>query len=511
MSTLDLNVAPLSLHLLGPMEVRLRGAPLPHLRTRKGAWLLALLALRPGHEAERAWLAGILWPDSPEPQALASLRKSLKDLRRALGPEAGRLRAPTPRSLALDLSGAVVDLLAFDAAIERGRIAERSEVVLASLAEATALYRGPLLDGCGEEWVFPERQAREEAYLLALEALAREALASGDAAAAEHHLRRAAAVDPLRESVQRGLMRVLVAGGSYAAALQVYQELRLRLHRELNAAPDPETIALFQELRAAARDRAVGLWPRVRPLTGRGAEDRDPSPAPMDDLSRLSSTPSPQQSEPLAALNDARLPPSSEPGLITNLPLQLTSFVGRVDEIAAVERLLAGERLVTLTGAGGCGKTRLALQVAGEWTGIVADGVWLVELASLADAALVPRAVAAALGLQELGADGSAPQEQSLTALLTHFLHRRELLLVLDNCEHLVQACAELAEILLRACPRLRILATSREGLGIAGETRFRVPSLALPELQQLPLEADLIQYEAVRLFVERAWLTDTS
>jgi DNA-binding SARP family transcriptional activator len=247
MTTSDPSAAPLTLRFLGPVEVRVRDAPLPHLRTRKGAWLLALLTLRPDHQADRDWLAGTLWPDSFQFQALASLRMSLKDLRRALGPEAGRLYAPTPRSLALELAGAAVDLLAFDAAIASGDVT--------SLAEAVTVYRGPLLEGCGEAWVLAERQAREEACLGALETLAREALANGDAAAAERCLRRAVGVDPLRESAQRGLMALLAAGGSHAAALQVYRELRLQLHREINAAPDPETTALFQQLRAEVRGR----------------------------------------------------------------------------------------------------------------------------------------------------------------------------------------------------------------------------------------------------------------
>ncbi|HZP83094.1 MAG TPA: tetratricopeptide repeat protein [Chthonomonadaceae bacterium] len=181
-----------------------------------------------------------------------------------------------------------------------------------------------------------------------------------------------------------------------------------------------------------------------------------------------------------------------------NLPIQLTSFIGREKEMEQVRRLLSTTRLLTLTGAGGSGKTRLALQVAADVLDEYPDGVWLVELASLADPALVPQAVAAVFGL---GEESGRPLLQTLT----DYLRPKALLLALDNCEHLLPACAHLAEGLLRGCPYLRLLASSREGLGIAGETLFRVPTLSLPDPDQAVTEAALGQYEAVRLFVERA------
>jgi predicted ATPase/class 3 adenylate cyclase len=182
----------------------------------------------------------------------------------------------------------------------------------------------------------------------------------------------------------------------------------------------------------------------------------------------------------------------------TNLPAQLTSFVGREQAITDVTQLLTTSRLVTLTGPGGTGKTRLALQVAAGVLEAYFDGVWLIELAPLADAALVPQAVATALGLRE---DAGRP----ILATLTDFLSARNLLLILDNCEHVVEECAQLADTLLHACPNLRILASSREALGLAGEAPFRVPSLATPDLHRLPPIETLADYEAVLLFVERA------
>ncbi len=194
-----------------------------------------------------------------------------------------------------------------------------------------------------------------------------------------------------------------------------------------------------------------------------------------------------------------------------NLPTALSTFIGREREIAEVKQLHLSHRLVTLTGPGGCGKTRLALQAAGELQSEFEDGVWLTELAPLADAALVPQALASALGVSEV------PGISLMDTLAQHFLHLHALLLV-DNCEHLIGACAQLADVLLKACPDLWILTTSREALNISGEAIFVVPSLSLPEPQPWrnpsSPEKALVAYEqseAVRLFSERAALVSPS
>jgi predicted ATPase/class 3 adenylate cyclase len=180
-----------------------------------------------------------------------------------------------------------------------------------------------------------------------------------------------------------------------------------------------------------------------------------------------------------------------------NLPLQLTSFVGREREMAEVTRLLEGARLLTLTGPGGTGKTRLALQVAADVLGRYPQGVWLVELAPLADPALVPQALATVLGVRD---DATRP----LLTVLAEVVRPKRLLMLFDNCEHVIAACAQAAEALVRACPHVQVLATSREALGITGETAYRVPSLSLPAAQSVALDT-LRQSEAVRLFDERA------
>jgi predicted ATPase/class 3 adenylate cyclase len=186
------------------------------------------------------------------------------------------------------------------------------------------------------------------------------------------------------------------------------------------------------------------------------------------------------------------------PDLPNNLPRQLTSFIGREKAIGEIKTLLTRTSLLTLTGSGGCGKTRLALQVAAEVLEQYPEGVWLVELAPLADPALVPQTVTAALGLTE-------QTGKSYLQTLSEFLKSKRLLLVLDNCEHLLTACAQLCDALLRACPHLSILASSREGLGIAGEQTYRVPSLSLPDPKEKLTVEQVSQYEAVRLFIERA------
>ncbi|TJZ77869.1 LuxR family transcriptional regulator [Rhodococcus oryzae] len=189
---------------------------------------------------------------------------------------------------------------------------------------------------------------------------------------------------------------------------------------------------------------------------------------------------------------------TSVKGKLGNLPLELTSFVGRRREIAEARRLLGTSRLVTLAGIGGVGKTRLAVRVAADSRRSFTDGVWFVALGNLHDPVLLPEAVAAALGLPDR--PGS-----SESRLLVDHLSTKQTLLVLDNCEHLLGAVAEFAQVLLRSCPELRILTTSRELLGVHGERVLRVPPLTIPDAQQTPPLEAMPQYEAVALFVTRA------
>ena len=186
-----------------------------------------------------------------------------------------------------------------------------------------------------------------------------------------------------------------------------------------------------------------------------------------------------------------------------NLPQEQTRFVGRDADIAEVARVLSTTRFVTLTGTGGCGKTRLALEVGSDLLDEYPDGVWFVELAAVSDPTLVPQTVASVLGAQE-------ERGRSVTETLADRLKARQLLLILDNCEHLIEACARVVEVLLQACPNIRILATSREVLRVTGESAWRVPSLPVPDLTRLPRQSDellssLNQCESVQLFLARA------
>jgi non-specific serine/threonine protein kinase len=265
--------------------------------------------------------------------------------------------------------------------------------------------------------------------------LATHAQAHSDTATAARALRLQTAADPLDENAHRGLMQTLAQGGAPGAAVDAYRKLRLRLADELATEPAPETRALYHRIRAEAR--------------GGGAPLASP-PAPIKD----------------------------------RIPRPLTPLVGRADEVGEIEARLAESRLVTLTGSGGAGKTRLAMKVASDVATGFADGAWFVELAPVAQAELVARTMASALDVKE------APH-RPLEVTLVDFLRPRQALMVLDNCEHLVGACAELTALLLRECPHLRVLATSRQSLGLSGEVVWRVPPLA--------------EGDAVELFRERA------
>lgn len=444
----------LHIRLFGAFEVRVNGVPIPQLRSRKVQWLLALLVLRHDQPLDRTWLAGTLWPDSTHAQSLYNLRQSLSNLRQTLA-EAGPCLQPTQvNALTMDVSGAEVDVLAFDAGIADGQIA--------SLQRAVALYRGPLLEGCAEEWALLERRAREENYLTALETLAVGALAHGEGAAAVAWLRSVIQVDPLREQAQRALLQALAAVGDYGAAVQTYRDLRLLLRRELNTDPDPQTRTLFDQIRREARSRLQGA--PLRPL--------------------------PTQSTPPR-----------------RLPCALTELVGRQAQVHQIVEELRSARLLTLTGTGGVGKTRLALAVAEEIAEEYPDGVFFVDLAPLSDPALIAQTVAGALAIREEGGRG-------LLSTLQEHLQTRTLLLFIDNCEHLLDGCARLAQTLLGHCRGLSILATSRQALGLTGEVAWRVPSMLTPAVSWLgsrdgPLQKDWVsllgEYESVELFVRRA------
>ena len=260
------------------------------------------------------------------------------------------------------------------------------------------------------------------------------------------------------------------------------------------------TLALSQRVMSAGHGGQILLSGATRELV----RDSLPADTEMLDLGerRLKDMVRPEH---LYQLHVSGLP-STFPPLKTldsfpnNLPIQLTSFIGREREITEVKKILKEHRLVTLTGAGGTGKTRLSLQVAVDVLGHFPNGIWFVELAPLTDPDLIPQTILSTMGVHEQA--GRAPLK-----LLKDYLHDKKSLIILDNCEHLIDASARLAEVLLTAAPELTILASSREALGVKGEHSYPVPSLSSPDIRHLPIAEKLSQYEAVRLFIDRASL----
>ncbi len=431
------------------------GKAIPRMRSRKALWVLALLALRHGREVERQWLAATLWPEVDISQGLSNLRPTLTELRRALGSQGHRLRINGRLTLWLDVDGAEVDLIQFDQHVAKG---EKSD-----LERAAKLYRGPLLEGCTEEWVFQDRYARQQECARILQQLADEAFNEGDFAAAIAFCRRIIFIDPLRDEPRRRLMESLEASGDRNAALQTFREFADLLRKELGAPPDDKTSELYLRMRRAARRQNPLQYGVVEPQAG----------------------------------------PTVPSG---NLPSPISSLVGREDECLEVLSKLRRSRLVTLTGPGGIGKTRLAIELgkaASQETALFPDGTWFVALESISDASQIPSRIMTILDLrEEIGG--------SSTSTLTGHLRGRRLLLVLDNCEHLLSACSQLVERLLSECPGAKVLATSREPLGIVGEIAWALPSLSTPNPEHLPgkrstLVRVLAGYESIQLFTERA------
>ncbi|MEZ4709886.1 MAG: tetratricopeptide repeat protein [Caldilineaceae bacterium] len=311
-----------------------------------------------------------------------------------------------------------------------------------------ALWQGHLLSDFYADWVMAEREYYQGRLLrLALQAIQqlRARSAYPQAIALGQQL---LSFDPTNEPAHQQVIFCYMAAGDRTAALRQYDLCERALAEELDLPPSPETAALYQWIKTS------------------DAED------------------------------------AGHHAKITNLPIPLTSFVGRIAEMTTIKRLLnpaeGATRLLTITGAGGSGKTRLAIQAATDLVDHFAQGVWWVELAALTEGEFVARAVAKTLGVTE------TPSEPLLETVAAH-LRTRQLLLVLDNCEYLVDPVAHLVDFLLSRCPQLQILTTSRVPLNISGEILWQTPTMSLPDPQQILMAELLMPYESVRLFVERA------
>jgi predicted ATPase/DNA-binding SARP family transcriptional activator len=466
----DLSAA-LAIRLLGAFRVTAAGIGVPAAkwRLRKARQLVALLALAPAHRLHREQVMDTLWPDL-EPEAAANnLHYTLHVARRILDPEnaaTGRLLRLHGGQVVLQPNGRLwTDVFAFEAAA----MAARASGEPSEYRQALSLYRGDLLpEDPYEDWAVERRQFLRETYLALLFDLAGEIEGRGELDAAAEILRQLVEADSAHEPAHAALMRLYTRLGRRAQALRQYQQLRDVLARELDVAPDPSTEALHAAI-----------------LDGRLPAD-PPASEPMPAIATPSTT----------RTSDA----AHDPCAAHNLPAPLTSFIGRERELTGIHGALDAARLVTLTGPGGSGKTRLAIEVGWARLAGQRDGVWLVELADLRDPALVPRALAAALRVEE-------QPGRALVATLCDALRDRRALIVLDNCEHLLHGCAQVMARLLAACPELCVLATSREPLHISGELIWPVLPLAAPVLGRLPPLWSLQHVEAVRLFVDRARL----
>jgi predicted ATPase/DNA-binding SARP family transcriptional activator/DNA-binding CsgD family transcriptional regulator len=427
-------------------------------RLRKAASLVKLLALAPGHRLHREQVIDLLWPDLGKRAASNNLRHALYTARQVLEPDSSagsRYLVSHDESLMLCPGGSLwVDVEAFDQAASAARGSREP----AAYAAALNLYAGELLPSDRyEAWAEQHRRRLRETYLSLLLRLARLHEERADYESAAEALRRVISEEPTREEAHVSLMRLYALSGNKGEALVQYVQLKEVLARELGTEPAASSRALREEI-------AAGRFP-------------------------------PQEAPAFGS------PPEKLPGAGKhNLPTARTSFVGREREIVELKRELAMTRLLTLTGVGGSGKTRLALEVARDLVGAYQDGVWLVELAPLSEGTLVPQAVARAMRVRE-------QPGRPLADTLTEALHKKATLLVLDNCEHLADPVANLANTLLDSCSHLRVLTTSRETLEVEGGVVWRVSSLSTPDTDRLPAAGELMRYDAVRLFVERARL----
>jgi non-specific serine/threonine protein kinase len=441
-------------------------------RRRKAASLFKALLSAREYRLHRDQVSELLWPESDASRADSNLRFTLHQLRSILDPPdapASYVVARAGQLILVAVPGRVeaagrsrpedwLDAAHFAAAAGAALAGEDAQACKAALA----YYTGPYLpDDLYEDWALPRAEELSRLHMALALHHARIVAKTGSANERIPAWQAVLDVDPCDEEAAYALMRALAEGNRIAEALRVHAALTVALRAALDVSP------------AAAIERL-----RIALLARRQPGDPD------------SPTPSPSASPVVAA---------GPSGPLTNVPTAPTSFVGRLQEQAAVRELLLQTRLLTLTGIGGSGKTRLATRVATTMSAQFPSGIWLVELASLTDSAAVAESVAVAVGMPDPAPD------KSLLAGLIHYLQGRQLLLVLDNCEHLLGACAELADGLLNSCPGIRILATSRESLDVAGETTFRVPPLSMPALGLLASPDQLLKYEAVQLFVERA------
>jgi predicted ATPase/DNA-binding SARP family transcriptional activator len=453
--------ARLALHLLGPPGLELNNTPVAADR-RKTLALLAYLAVN-RWQHHRDHISAMLWPDYDQSRAYTNLRHILWEVQQVIGEGWVAAGRDTIGLIADDhsLSQAGrtiwVDVARFKYLITQSRAQEDVSLRISLLSDAVKLYRNHFLTGFSlkdapsfNEWTIAESDDLCHQFASVLTMLTDDHCSLGQAEIAIPYGRRLIALDPLNEASHRQLMHVYIQAGKSNAALKQYQICEQILRRELGVDPQTETRALYKQIRK-------GEIKLIQPIKQKGV--------------------------------------SSSPH---NLPFQISTFIGREKELDDIANLIANNRLVTLVGTGGIGKTRLSLKVGEGLLRDYANGIWFAELAPLSDPTRVPQTVASLFGLIE--GSSESPNEK-----LIRFLRSKTVLLILDNCEHILDACTQLADTLLKNCLNLKIVTTSREPLGITGEALYHVPPLGLADLQQI-LEK-LLDYESIQLFEERARL----
>jgi predicted ATPase/DNA-binding SARP family transcriptional activator len=431
--------------LLGPFEVRTDDGVLAEVPGARLRGLLIVLALQPGHVVPKATLVDWIWGERPPSDAANALQRLASRLRKVL--PTGSIEGQ-PGGYRLTVAPDAVDALRFERLLARAR-QEEGPGRVRLLREALALWRGAAMQDVvlEDSQAFDAAVTRLEALrLTAMEDRFEAEVGLGQGVEVIAELTDAVTAHPLRERLAAALMRAQAAAGRDSEALFTYERTREALADALGVDPSPELSALHVAL--------------LRGELGRREENRK-----------------------------------------TNMRAELTSFVGRDDDVAAVRELITEHRLTTLVGPGGSGKTRLATETARTLISDLPDGVWLVELAAIGADGDVAQATLAGLGLRDalLGAAPSADAADGLIAAI----REREALLILDNCEHVIEAAAKFADRVLGECRRLRILATSREPLGITGEALWPVGPLALPEGDASTGEIE--SSPAVRLLRDRA------
>jgi len=431
--------------MLGSLEVRTDDGVLADVPGARLRGLLIALALEPGHAVPKATLVDWIWGERPPSDAANALQRLVSRLRKTL-PE-GLVEGQTD-GYRLRLEPDAVDAVRFERLVGQARNDEDPRRVRL-LREALALWRGAAMQDVGlqDSAAFDAAVTRLEGLrLTAMEDRFVAEISLGHGADLVTELTDLVAAHPMRERLAAALMRALVAAGRDTEALLVYQRTREALADALGVDPSPELSALHVAL--------------LRGELGRREENRK-----------------------------------------TNLRAELTSFVGRDADVAAVRELIAEHRLTTVIGPGGSGKTRLATETARTLLGDLPDGAWLVELAAIGADGDVAQSTLAALGLRD-ALLGAAPNAEPTDRLIAA-IREREALLILDNCEHVIESAAAFAHRVLGECRRLRILATSREPLGITGEALWLVEPLALPDRDADPSEIE--SSPAVQLLRDRA------